>query len=374
MTARRSGSLSRFVILLLIGSLVPACSTDVRVFNALGVGVAATDAEGNPTEILVTDMGGELLACPEPNDSKIITLDMAGNILWSFDAYDSVLQGAHTAEFNAARDKLIISDTCNDRILIISYPGGAIEWDSSTACPDLDLLEPNNAKFLDSGNLLITDRDHHIVIEIDPVDCSTVWSFGVWGVQRGRLMFDDPIHLLGPHESHRLPNGNTLIADSGEFVAGDSRIIEVDPSGQIVWSYKKNTDCTVLGEYPKACPCLEWARDAFLECDDPSCETGVVFVTGMHQTVAVPRDLNAEPFPGEDAPRGRVVTAQMQHGAGLCYDADMVPRWQGATNGGLGFYLVSNHGPYAWGSWVRAVPVDVPHSDTGHIWQVNGWR
>ncbi len=374
MIPRQGGLTACFAILVLVGSILLACSTEQRIFNALGVGIAATDVEGNPTEILISDMGGELLACPEPNDSKIITIDLAGNILWSFDAYGSVLVGAHTAEFNDARDRLIITDTCNDRILIITYPGGEIEWDSSAACPELDLLEPNAARFLDNGNLLITNRDHHVVIEVDPVSCGIVWSFGEWDIHRGRKSYDDPIHLLGPHESYRLPNGNTLIADSGEFVAGDSRIIEVNPAGQIVWSYKKMTDCTVKGEYPMECPSLEWARDAYVECGDPACDTGTVYVTGIHQTVAVPRDLNAEPFPGEDAPRGRIVTAQMQHGGGFCYDADMVHQWQGDTNGGLGFYLVSNHGPYAWGSWVRIVPSHVPHSDSGHIWEMRGWR
>jgi hypothetical protein len=323
---------------------------------------------------MIADMGAEFLACTDPNDSKIITIDLAGNILWDFDGLGSVLVGAHTAELNAAGDKLIITDTCNNRALIISYPEGEIEWDSSTACPEIDLLGTNCAKFLESGNLLITDRDHHWVIEVDPIDCSIDWSFGEKGVPRDRLEMHDPTHLHGPHEAHRLPNGNTLIADSGAFVAGDSRILEVNPAGQIVWSYKKLGDCTVLGFYGLTCPSLEWARDAFVECGDPTCDTGTVYVTGFHQTVAVPRDLNAEPFPGEDHPRGRIVTAQMQHGVGLCYDTDKLPQWQGDTNGGLGYYLVSNHGPYAAGSWVRVVPADGTLSDNDKIWEAVGWR
>jgi len=374
MIVKQGGTLVRFVILVLVCSVLLGCSPAQRIFNALGVAVAAKDAEGNPTEFLIADMGGEVLACTDPNDSKIITIDLLGNILWSFNAWGDNLKGAHTAELNAAEDQVIITDTCNDRVLVVSYPGGEIQWDSSTACPELDLLEPNVAKFLENGNMLITDRDHHMVIEVDPSDCSLVWSFGEKGNPRGRLLFDDPTRLCKPHNADRLPNGNTLIADSGEYVVGDSRIIEVDPGGEIVWSYKKYTDCTVLGQYPMECPSLEWARDAFVECDDPSCETGTAFVTGIHQTVAVPRDLNAEPPPGEDAPRGRIVTVQMQHGGGFCYDADKLSQWEGDTNGGLGFFLVSNHGPWTWGSWVRVVPADAARSDLEHIWQVVGWR
>lgn len=370
MIAKRDAS---FILVVLLCFVLLGCETEERVFNALGVAVAATDAEGNPTEILIADMGGDVLACTELNASKIITIDLYGNILWSFNAGEDGLKGAHTAELNADGDRVIISDTCNERILIVTYPGGEIEWDSSTACPELDLFYPNMARFLESGNLLITNRDHHWIIELDPGDCSIVWSFGEKGVHRERLLFDDPVHLYAPHNAERLPNGNTIIADSGAFLVGESRIIEVDPAGQIVWSYKKLMDCTVLGE-PKECPGLNWARDVFVECEDPSCEAGTAVVTGVHQTIAVLRNLTEEPLPGEDAPRGRTVTRQVQHGAGMCYDSDKVAQWGGDTNGGLGFFLVSNHGPGRFGSWLRVVPVDARSSDFDHIWQIRGFQ
>ena len=40
-----------------------------------------------------------------------------------------------------------------------------------------------------------------------------------------------------PCTAVRLPNGNTLIADAGDEIRAGSEIIEVDPTGQIVWNY-----------------------------------------------------------------------------------------------------------------------------------------
>ncbi len=43
-----------------------------------------------------------------------------------------------------------------------------------------------------------------------------------------------------PCSAQRLPNGNTLIADAGDECRHGSEIIEVDPYGQVVWTYTRN--------------------------------------------------------------------------------------------------------------------------------------
>lgn len=41
-----------------------------------------------------------------------------------------------------------------------------------------------------------------------------------------------------PCTAVRLPSGNTLVADAGDEVSAGSEVIEIDPRGQIVWSYQ----------------------------------------------------------------------------------------------------------------------------------------
>ncbi len=148
----------------------------------------------------------------------------------------------------------------------------------------------------------------------------------------------DSTRLFAPHNSDKLPNGNVLISDSGMYLRGISRVIEIDPAtNTIVWSYMAGLDCTLLGVPDEPCPGLIWSRDAEVECADSSCETGMLTVTGMHQTVGVLRDLNETPPEGETSPRGREVVYQVQHGVGLTYDSDCIAQWQGDTNDGKGF-------------------------------------
>ncbi len=47
----------------------------------------------------------------------------------------------------------------------------------------------------------------------------------------------EPGMLDFPCDVERLPNGNTLVADAGDESGGGSEILEVDPAGQIVWRY-----------------------------------------------------------------------------------------------------------------------------------------
>ena len=362
----------------LLGSLLAVgCAQQERIFNAMGVGVVATDEAEEPTEILITDVGLNDFPCTgeqeNENQSKVITVDKEGNILWSFDNEENELNGAHTAEINAAGNRMVISDTCNNRILIISYPDGNIEWDSSLDCA-LDMNHPVDAMFLDNGNILITDRDYHRVVEVVPDNCNIVWFFGEKGVSRDPLDFDDPMHLYQPHNVERLSNGNTIIADSGRWATYPSRVIEVNYDKQIVWNYKYGFDCTIKGEPNQGCPSLGWARDATVECDSPVCDEGMVIITGVHQTVAVLRNLNEAPPSGESYPRGRTIQYQVEHRGGFAYDSDKIPQWNGDTNGGLGFFLVSNQGLEVFGNWIRVVPVDADNSSYQHVWHLQGWQ
>lgn len=81
---------------------------------------------------------------------------------------------------------------------------------------------------LDSGNLLITEFGLNRVLEFDREKRAVVWEF---------------TDLKNPYDADRLPNGNTLIADTY-----NQRVIEVSPAGEIVWKHEGITpiDCDRL--------------------------------------------------------------------------------------------------------------------------------
>ncbi|MEW6439585.1 MAG: hypothetical protein AB1640_01500 [bacterium] len=365
------------ILLLPVWSILAGCHYE-GIFFPGDVDVAATDESGNPTELFITDLGHDL-PCTTGQDSAIYRVDLSGAVLWAYDYQADLLNGAHNADLNPAGDQMIVSDSCNNRVLVIGYPEKAVLWDSNLDCPEMTFDYPNDANFLGdgihSGHLLITVRDEHWFIELDPALCDNgvagdeiVWSFGVRGVPRASSDFEDATHLRQPHNADALPNGNFIISDSGVAILGPSRIIEVDREGRIVWTYKRMFDCTVEGVPDSPCPALSWARDADVECTDPDCTTGRVTITGIHQTVVVERDLSEAPPPGETAPRGRTVLHQVQHGLGFSYDTDKIPQWNGDTNEELGYFLVSNHGPLDFGRWVLVKPVDA--EELAYDWMI----
>lgn len=91
------------------------------------------------------------------------------------------------------------------------------------------LLGPHDAQLLDNGNLLIFDnglgRGWSRVLELDPVDESIVWEY--------RATEPTDFYTASKGSNQRLPNGNTLIADSDAGV-----IFEVTPDGEKVWEYR----------------------------------------------------------------------------------------------------------------------------------------
>ena len=164
--------------------------------------------------------------------SKVVEVDESGNVFWSFEDLDF----AHGAEIRG--NLVLISDTGNDRVIIVDRRTNQIVWNSDDVMlsDGSRLRYPNDADFVGEDRILITDRNNHRVIEID-LKGNVVWQFGETGVQGNDLH-----HLRFPHNADRLPNGNTIICDSE-----NNRILEVDPSGDVVWVYEGG---------------LNWPRDA----------------------------------------------------------------------------------------------------------------
>lgn len=88
---------------------------------------------------------------------------------------------------------------------------------------DLHLLENGNILFQTSWTQLI---------EIDPDQQQVVWSYDA--ATQNRAYEGERVEV---HAFERLPNGNTMIAESGP-----ARIIEVDPSGRIMSEVPLNID------------------------------------------------------------------------------------------------------------------------------------
>ena len=191
------------------------------------------------------------------NGYKHVTADMSSEIilfdhttetvLWKYEALlVGGLRSAHNAEFLG--DEMLFTDTENYRVLIAEATNGIysdnpdfqVVWNSMADAGHV-FHYPNDANFLSNGNILITERDMHRVIEINRDTGEIEWQFGANGV-----LGSDDSHLHGPHNADRLPNGNTILADSR-----NDRILEVDPEGTIVWKFP-----------PPGLDLLDWPRDA----------------------------------------------------------------------------------------------------------------
>jgi hypothetical protein len=87
---------------------------------------------------------------------------------------------------------------------------------------------PHMPTMVDGGNILVFDngahRDFSRVLEVEPLTGKIAWSY----------VADPPQTFYSRYagSSQRLPNGNTLICESGR-----GRAFEVTPSGEIVWEF-----------------------------------------------------------------------------------------------------------------------------------------
>lgn len=177
--------------------------------------------------LLVTDGGG---AYYTTTDASIMEVDPSGQIVW---LYSGPMAFPHSAELLDSGE-VLVSDTSNNRVFLVSRAGDIVwssdDWgDGSGQLSDGSHLDyPNDAERLDNGHLLVTDRNNDRVIEVDDSG-QIIWTYD---------------QLTRPHNGDRLSNGNTLIANSEE-----NRIIEVDAAGEIVWQFGEGD-------------LLDWPRDA----------------------------------------------------------------------------------------------------------------
>lgn len=82
------------------------------------------------------------------------------------------------------------------------------------------------------GDALISFRNLDRVAVIDLDGPTITWSFG-------------PGEIDGPHQASLLPGGNVLVFDNGRR-RGWSRVIEVDPAGELAWAWSGAPPATLF--------------------------------------------------------------------------------------------------------------------------------
>ena len=121
-------------------------------------------------------------------------------------------------------DNVLVSFRHQDRIAIFNWKEKRVVW--SWGIDQLD--GPHDAQVLENGHILLFDnglsRGWSRAVELDPLTKEIVWEY------RG-----DPkesFYTKSKGSVQRLPNGNTLIAESDK-----GRAIEITTDGSVVWEY-----------------------------------------------------------------------------------------------------------------------------------------
>ena len=100
------------------------------------------------------------------------------------------------------------------------------DGDGDVRCGDPSVLNhQHNPQWLGENAILVADSENDRVVELHKRNGE--WTVA-WSVERA-----GDVALSWPRDADRLPNGNTLITDTL-----NRRIIEVNESGGVVWSYK----------------------------------------------------------------------------------------------------------------------------------------
>lgn len=157
----------------------------------------------------------------------------------------------------------LVSPRNFDRVMAINRSTKAIEWTLGEEDNYEILKEQHNPVLLsqDPVTVLVADSENHRVVEYRRTDDG--WSQD-W-VYRGDLDW--------PRDADRLPNGNTLIVDSG-----NDRVLEVTPSGSIVWEVSLefapyDVERSALGNEPTGPTMHEVGQDGTVIAADQASNT-----------------------------------------------------------------------------------------------------
>ena len=121
-------------------------------------------------------------------------------------------------------DNVLVSMRHQDRVAIIDWRAREVVWSWGLG----SISGPHDAEVLENGNILLFDngqsRGWSRAIELDPLSETIVWEF--------KATPPESFFTNSRGSAERLPNGNTLLAQSDL-----GRAIEVTPQGEIVWEF-----------------------------------------------------------------------------------------------------------------------------------------
>jgi hypothetical protein len=122
-------------------------------------------------------------------------------------------------------DNVLVCLRHQNRIAVLNWSSGRLVWSWGAD----QLIGPHDAQVLESGNILVFDngvgRGWSRVLEVDPGSGGIVWEY--------RSADPGEFYTVSKGSNQRLPNGNTLIADSD-----NGEILEVTPDGELVWRFR----------------------------------------------------------------------------------------------------------------------------------------
>jgi hypothetical protein len=149
---------------------------------------------------------------------RIVDLFHCNSIEW---AHHEHLEGRHPLYGPSC---VLVCFRHQHRIAVFDWDRAELVWAWGLG----ELSGPHDAHYLENGNILVYDngvrRKFSRIIELDPLSGRIVWQY--------RATPPESFFSLTKGSNQRLPNGNTLIANSDNGEA-----FEVTREGQIVWRF-----------------------------------------------------------------------------------------------------------------------------------------
>lgn len=177
-----------------------------------------TIAEASLYDLLKTAPAGQFRFQPRTQGRGNLDLLHANSVFWMEDPKLAARDPLY------ALSNVVVTIRHQDTIAVIDWDAKRVVW----AWGQGEVSGPHDAVVLDNGNFLIFDnglgRSWSRVVELDPLTCNIVWEY--------RAPDPKNFYTQTRGANQRLPNGNTLIAQSDS-----GRAFEVTHRGEIVWEF-----------------------------------------------------------------------------------------------------------------------------------------